>query len=83
MYEFLLSTVAFIFLMLYNIQSVKWYWWIRALNIIGLAFLASEHIDMLTRGMPIGGGFGLLCCYVLEILLALDICQELDNRETR
>jgi hypothetical protein len=82
-YELLLTVVAFNLLLLYNIRSVRWYWWIRAANVVGLAFFVNCDINLLVRGMPISGGFGLLCCYALAILLALDICQELDNREGR
>jgi hypothetical protein len=83
MYELLLSTVAFMLLWINNIESVRWYWWIKASSIVGLAVFVNGDIDRIARGMPIAGGFGLLCCYTLAVLLALDICQELDNRETR
>jgi hypothetical protein len=45
MYELLLSVVANILLMLYIIKSVRWFWWIKAANLVGLAIFANEHID--------------------------------------
>jgi hypothetical protein len=83
MYELSLSVVAYTLLMLHCIESVRWFWWIKAASIVGLAIFINEGIDRIIRGMPLGGGLGLLFCYALAVLLALDICQELDTRETR